>query len=477
MIRFGTGGWRAVIGDEFTRANIQLLAKALAMKMQEENVADQGICIGYDRRFLSKEAVIWACEVLAAEGIPCRFINRSSPTPLIMYYVMANDLPYGLMVTASHNPAIYNGFKLFTKGGRDADELQTQDMEQYFALVEEEKEKGNPPSLMPYEEAKSSGLVIEFNPLNDYIDNIISRIDMAAIREKGLRIALDPMYGVSQTSLKTILSIARCEVETIHERHDTLFGGKLPAPNARTLRALQNYVTDRYCDIGIATDGDADRIGVIDDMGEFLHPNDILVVLYYYLRKYKGWTGPCVRNVATTHMLDRVAESFGERCYEVPVGFKYISSKMQETNALIGGESSGGLTVRGHINGKDGIYAAALLVEMIAVTGRRLSQIICDIREEYGTFYMEERDYSFTKERKKEIHKILMEDKLLPNFTLPIRKVSYLDGCKVYFQNGGWIIARFSGTEPLLRIFCEMESRESISPLIKEFERLLGLDV
>lgn len=475
MIRFGTGGWRAVIGDEFTRANIQLLAKALAMKMEDENVADQGICIGYDRRFLSKEAVMWACEVLAAEGIKCRFINRSSPTPLVMYYVMDKGLSYGMMVTASHNPAVYNGFKIFTKGGRDADEVQTKDIERYFAIAEDEKEKGNPPSVIPYEQAKAEGLIVEFNPLNDYIDNIISRIDMNAIRERGLRIALDPMYGVSQTSLKTILSIARCEVETIHERHDTLFGGKLPAPNARTLRSLQNYVVDRYCDIGIATDGDADRIGVIDDTGAFLHPNDILVLLYYYLRKYKGWTGPCVRNVATTHMLDRVAESFGEKCYEVPVGFKYISSKMQETNALIGGESSGGLTVRGHINGKDGIYAASLLVEMIAVTGRKLSEIIRDIREEYGAIYMEEHDYSFTPERKKEIYQILMEDKLLPSLGLPIEKVSYLDGCKVYFQDGGWVIARFSGTEPLLRIFCEMEDKEEIGKIVEKFENFLKL--
>lgn len=395
---------RAVIGDEFTRANIQLLGKALAMKMQDEDVADQGICIGYDRRFLSKEAVMWACEVLAAEGIKCRFINRSSPTPLIMYYVMANDLPYGMMVTASHNPAIYNGFKVFTRGGRDADEFQTKELERYIAIADEQKENGNPPAVIPYEQARSMGLVVEFNPLNEYIDAIISGIDMKRIRDRGLRIALDPMYGVSQTSLKTILSIARCEVEIIHDRHDTLFGGKLPAPNAATLRALQNYVADRGCDIGIATDGDADRIGVIDDTGAFLHPNDILVLLYYYLRKYKGWTGPCVRNVATTHMLDRVAESFGEKCYEVPVGFKYISSRMQETNALIGGESSGGLTVRGHINGKDGIYAAALLVEMIAVTGKKLSEIIRDIRQEYGTITMEEHDYSFSPEKKQEIN-------------------------------------------------------------------------
>ncbi|MEG2350309.1 MAG: phosphoglucomutase/phosphomannomutase family protein, partial [Hungatella sp.] len=447
MIKFGTGGWRAIIGDEFTRANIQRLSKALADKMKDEGVEEQGIAIGYDRRFLSKESAIWASEVFAAEDIPVWFISGSAPTPLIMFYVMRHDLPYGMMITASHNPAVYNGIKVFTRGGRDADEIQTQEMEHYLdpdAVVE----------IMDYEDGKKIGIIKEIQPLNEYLDNIIGAMNMQAIRDRGLRVAIDPMYGVSNTSLRTILSTARCDVQVIHEEHDTLFGGKLPAPSAFTLRSLQNYVVDRKCDIGIATDGDADRVGVIDDTGRFLHPNDILVMLYYYLVKYKGWKGPVVRNVATTHMLDQVARGFGEQCYEVPVGFKYISAKMKETNAIIGGESSGGLNVRGHINGKDGIYASALLVEMIAVTGKKLSQIAQDIEEEYGTIYMEERDYTFSQEKKIEIFHTLLEEKLLPQMPLEVERVSYLDGCKVYFKNGGWIIARFSGTEPLLRIFC-----------------------
>lgn len=472
MIKFGTGGWRAVIGDEFTRANIQKLAKAMAMKMKREGVADQGIIAGYDRRFLSKESVWWACEVLAKEGIKTQFINRSSPTPLIMFYVEKHDFPYGFMVTASHNPAIYNGFKIFTRGGRDADEIQTADLENYIREIEE---KDISIERMEYTDAVEQGLVTEFNPLNEYLDNIMAAVNMEAIREKGLRIVLDPMYGVSQTSLKTLLSIARCDLEVIHERHDTLFGGKLPSPSAQTLKLLQDTVLDFHADIGIATDGDADRIGVIDDTGKFLHPNDILVLLYYYLLKYKGYEGPAVRNIATTHMLDRVAEKFGQKCYEVPVGFKYISSKMQETGAIIGGESSGGLTVEGHINGKDGIYAAMLLVEMIAVTGKKISEIAREMNEEFHAGYMEERDYHFTDAKKKEIFKVLMEDKYLPEMEDEIDRVSYLDGCKVYFKNGGWIIARFSGTEPLLRIFCEMESEERAKALCDKYEEWLGL--
>ena len=470
MVKFGTGGWRAVIGDGFTKENIQLLAQGLVNKMKSEGVGDKGIVMGYDRRFLSKEAMQWAAVVFAAAHIKVYLINKSSPTPLVMFHVMKHGFPYGMMVTASHNPAIYNGIKVFTAGGRDADEVQTKDLESYIADV-------GPGEVaeLEYELGKAQGYIEEIYPLNDYLDNIIASVDMQAIRNAGLKVALDPMYGVSETSLKMILMTARCEVATIHDRHDTLFGGKLPAPSAATLHSLQNYVVEKNFDIGIATDGDADRIGVIDDQGNFLHPNDILVLLYYYLVKFKGWNGPVVRNIATTHMLDKVAGKFGETCYEVPVGFKHISAKMKETGAIIGGESSGGLTVHGHINGKDGIYAAALMVEMIAVTGKKLSQIMDGIRKECGAIHMEERDYKFTEEKKAEMKKVLMEDKLLPELEEEIDHVSYLDGSKVYFKNGGWAIARFSGTEPLLRIFCEMPDAARAAEICTVYEKFLGL--
>lgn len=472
MIKFGTGGWRAIIGDEFTKANIQLLAQAVSDKMKAEGVAKKGIVLGYDRRFLSKEAMQWAGVVFATNDIKAYLVNKSGPTPLIMYYVMKHEFPYGMMITASHNPAIYNGIKVFTYGGRDADEMQTKDIERY---IKNDVVANSQPKYMEYDDAIQQGLIEEIYPLNEYLDNILAAVDVNAIRRAGFRIAIDPMYGVSETSLTTIFHTARCEVETINERHDTLFGGKLPSPSAATLHALQNRVLDKHCNIGIATDGDADRIGIIDDTGRFLHPNDILVLLYYYLVKYKGWTGPAVRNIATTHMLDRVAERFGQKCYEVPVGFKHISAKMNEVDAVIGGESSGGLTVRGHISGKDGIYAAALLVEMMAVAGKKLSEIYRDIEAECGSIYMEERDYKFTQAKKDAIHKQIMEDKELPELPFEIERVSYLDGCKVYFKNSGWAVCRFSGTEPLLRIFCEMPVEEDTKKVCQIFETYLEL--
>lgn len=469
-IHFGTGGWRAIIGDDFTKANVQRMSYALARKMKDEKVEGRGFCIGFDRRFLSRQSAMWAAEVMAAEGITCSIITREAPTPLIMYTVKNYGMEYGMAITASHNPYTYNGIKVFIKGGRDADEATTGEIERYIDAIALEEI----PAL-DYQEGVRAGMIREINPFNEYIDSIISTINMDAIRARNLHVVLDPMYGVSKTSLSTILLTARCDVDVIHERHDTLFGGRMPAPNVNTLSALRTFVVENACDIGLATDGDADRIGVIDDQANFLHPNEILVLLYYYLVRYKGWRGPAVRNIATTRLLDKVAESYGEKCYEVPVGFKHISAKMIETNAVIGGESSGGLTVRGHIQGKDGIYAAALLVEMLAVTGRKLSEIYREITDQFGTFEMAERDYRFTQQRKEQINDLLMVRRELPAFSIEVDHVSYLDGCKVYFKNGGWIICRFSGTEPLIRIFCEMDTLEAANRIADEMKAFLAL--
>ncbi len=470
MIKFGTGGWRAIIGDDFTKANVQLLTCAVAKKLKDDGIAKNGFVVGFDRRFLSEVAAKWICEVLAAEEIPCEIILEAAPTPLVMYAVEKQNKAGGMAVTASHNPAIYNGIKVFIPGGRDADEVYTADAESYIEKLTMADVK-----TIDYDEACAKGLVKESKPMNAYIDSIIDAVDLPAIREKGLKVILDPMFGVSKTALQTILMTARCDVEVIHERRDALFGGRLPAPHHNTLNSLTNTVLERNADIGIATDGDADRLGVIDNTGEFLHPNKILVMLYYYLVKYKGWKGAAVRNIATTHLLDKIAAEFGEECYEVPVGFKHVAGKMIETDAIIGGESSGGLTVRGHISGKDGIYAASLLVEMIASTGRTLSEVWKDIEDTYGVFEMTEHDARFTQEKKEEVEKTLMVDKKLPDFGVEIEKVSYMDGCKVYFKNGGWIIGRFSGTEPLIRVFCEMGSLEEANRISNTLTSFLGI--
>ena len=470
MIRFGTGGWRAIIGSDFILDNIKKLTQAISNKMKLEGAGDKGIVIGYDRRFLSDKAAVWTAEVFAANGIKVYFIGKIAPTPVIMYTVKKLDTPYGIAVTASHNPSDYNGIKVFTKGGRDADVSITRSIEKICDSLSIDDTK-----QIPFEDGVKNGKIKIIDPFNEYIDTILSMIDTEAIRNRGLKILLDPMFGVSKTCLQTILITTRCDLEVIHDRHDTLFGGRLPSPSSATLTRLRDLVLEKKFDLGIATDGDADRLGVIDDMGNFIHPNDIMVLLYYYLLKYKGWNGPVVRNLATTHMLDRIAEKYGQKCYEVPVGFKYISSKMEETNAVIGGESSGGLTIRGHIRGKDGIFAASLLVEMISVTGKNINQMLKHIKDEFGYSIMTENNYSFNKDVKEKLKKILFEDKKLPDFQYEVEKVSYIDGVKVYFKNGGWTIARFSGTEPLIRVFTEMPSIDDCNNVNKQFKELLGL--
>ena len=468
MIQFGTGGWRAVIGDGFTRVNIQRVAAALGRRMRRESARE--LCIGYDRRFLSREAAIWFSEAVAAEGVKVDFVNLSAPTPQIMYTVKSWNLPYGAAVTASHNPAVYNGIKLFTRGGRDAAQEVT-DAIQAEANALSEDEIGT----LPFEEGLSEGRIVYVDPRDAYLDSIMEKIDTAAIRRRRPRVVLDPMYGVSLTGLLTILYSSRCDVDVINDRHDAFFGRHLPAPNPETLADLQKAVLEHNADIGIATDGDADRLGVIDERGRYVSANEILVLLYYYLLKYKGWRGAAVRNVATTHLLDRVAEKYGEKCVEVPVGFKHISAGMQACDALIGGESSGGLTVRGHIFGKDGLYAASLLVEMLCVTGEPLSRLIRDIFDTFGELHVAERDWPLTPERRDEIHRRVFENRELPAFDLPIQRVSYADGCKVYFD-GAWIIVRFSGTEPRVRIFAEHDTPEHAEALVGRMAEFLGLD-
>jgi len=479
MIHFGTGGWRAVIGEEYTKENLEKLSLALAYMIKDAHLENDPVVIGYDRRFLSKESAVWVSAVLASQSLHVRFINHSVPTPAVMYYVKEHHLSYGLMITASHNPAVYNGVKVFVKGGRDAGVEVTSGIEGYLEKAEEnwrdhENEHGQMPTDR-YLKLKAAGLIDEIDPIDEYIDGIIRDIDMDAIRKRKPYIAADPMHGVSLQSLNTILTIARCRIDAINTEHDALFGGLMPSPSSATIRRLQTYVLDKGCDMGVATDGDADRLGVIDDRGRFLHANDILVMVYYYFLKYKGIRGPAVRNLATTVRLDRLAEKYGQKCYEVPVGFKYISAAMAEHHAVIGGESSGGIAVQGRTNGKDGIFSACLLVEMTAVTGKNLSELAREVQEEIGMTHVEERDYRFPAESREMLKEMIRTFDYAASMPKQVDRVEEPDGVKVYFRDDSWLSIRFSGTEPVLRIFCETEEKEDAVQMCEIMEKYLNL--
>ncbi len=466
MIQFGTGGWRAIIGDEFTKENIQKLSQAIVNLMQTTQTT-----IGYDRRFLSDLGAKWAAEVFAANQIHVLFNKKASPTPMTMFTVQQKNLENGLAITASHNPAHYNGMKVFKEGGQDIDSKTIEKIEKELENIHKEDVQA-----MPFQEALKQGLITYYNPQNEYIDFILDKLDQKAIRDAELKIAIDPMFGVSKTSLSMILNSLRCDLEIIHDRHDTLFGGKLPSPAASNLSELSQIVKKEQLDLGIATDGDADRIGIINEKGDFVHPNTLLALLYHYYLSYRGEKGAVVRNLSTTHMLDQIAKKHDQEVIETPVGFRFISEAMAENDAIIGGESSGGLTLRDHIPGKDGIFAAAILIEMLSKTGKTMSQLEKELEEEYGKLYHFEDDYTLpSKTEKEQIQKKLFEDKQIPDYPYPIEKVSYLDGLKIYFKNNAWISLRFSGTEPLIRIFAEAPNKKELEIIVERLETFINL--
>ncbi|HOU11520.1 MAG TPA: NTP transferase domain-containing protein [Anaerolineae bacterium] len=471
LIAFGTGGWRAIIGEGFTLHNVRRLAQALANEITRRGQEKRGVLIGYDRRFLSDRAAEAAAEVFAGNNIAATLLSEDAPTPLITYATALVNAAYGLAFTASHNPPEWNGLKVFRGDGSLLLDDETRQIEaEANALRLEDVVK------IDLDLALEAGIVKRRDFTNEYVDAVEALIALDAIREAGLKVIVDPMYGVGQLTMGIILTEARCRVTFINERHDPLFGGRSPAPNLDALRMLVTHVRNEGYDLGLATDGDADRIAIVDEKGEYVTVNDILLLLYWYLRAVRDERGGVVRNLATTHLLDRLAAHFGEPCYETPVGFKHITAAMVEHNALLGGESSGGLTIRGHILGKDGIFAAALIVEMLARTGKKISQLLQQVYAITGRLYAEEDGILATPEMRivipRRIKALAQEHAFTPVHLgpYPVVSISELDGTKFLLENDNWALLRFSGTEPLLRLFAEADSPEKAHELIESLK-------
>jgi phosphomannomutase len=460
-IHFGTGGWRAVIGEGFTMYNVRRLCQALSNQIIRTGNDPQGVLIGYDRRFLSDRAAEAAAEVFAGNNIPVILLPEDAPTPLITYATDAVGAALGLAFTASHNPPEWNGLKVFHG---DGSLLMTEETD----AIEAEANALSAADVVKIELdlALKAGIIQVRDFTNAYVDAVEALVDMRAIREAGLRVVMDPMFGVGQATLDIVLTEARCRVTIIHGRRDALFGGRSPAPDLRALGLLMTTIRDGDFDLGLAMDGDADRIAIVDERGEYIHINDVLLLLYHYLHETRSWRGSVVRNLATTHLLDRLAAHFGERAIETPVGFKHIIAGMQSHDALLGGESSGGLTIRGHILGKDGILASALMVEMLARSGRKISSYLEDIYTITGRLYTVEENLPATSEMKIIIPQRLRETPVKKIGSYPVLNVSHLDGTKFLLENDNWLLLRFSGTEPLLRIFAEADTLEKADELV-----------
>ncbi len=372
------------------------------------------------------------------------------PTPMLMFAVDQEDLALGIMITASHNPPEYNGIKVIVQGGRDAPVEVTDRLEKIVGTFPE----GPIPSTVFFDEVRK-GKISYYSNKNAYIDSLLAQIDVKLVQRHNLKVLFNPMFGVSKDIMAMCLASLRCSVDLINDKRDTMFGSKTPSPSRESLQDMEYRMKEGKYHIGIATDGDSDRIGLYDEIGNYIDANEILKLLYYYLKEYRKESGGLVRNLTTTHILDRMADSYGEPSYEVPVGFKYISTKMDEENLLLGGESSGGLKIRGHVNGKDGILAALLAVEMLAKTDKTLSQLLTEISNKYGVLFFDSVNLPYEPGQRQRLDRLLIKEKYAPNFGKEIIRISYEDGVKFYFFDDTWLSIRFSGTEPMLRIFME----------------------
>ena len=470
LVTFGTGGWRAIIGEGFTMHNVRRLSQALANGITRRGEEKRGVIVGFDRRFLSKQAAEAAAEVFAGNNIPTILLSEDAPTPLITYATAKRGSAYGLAFTASHNPPEWNGLKVFHGDGSLLFDDETR-------LIENETNALAPGEVIKVELdlALEAGIVERRDFTNEYVDAVEKLIDLNAIREAGLNVIVDPMYGVGQLTLGTVLTEARCRVTFINERHNPLFGGRSPAPNLEALRLLTSHMLDYKYDLGLAMDGDADRIAIVDERGEYISINDVLVLLYWYLHEVRGERGGVVRNLATTHLLDRLAVRLGEKCYEVPVGFKHIAAAMAEHNALLGGESSGGLTIRGHILGKDGIFASALVVEMLARTGQKISPLLERVRTLTGRLYDFDESLPATPEMRIVVPRRLKEAPCGHIGPYPVKGISHLDGTKLILENDNWALLRFSGTEPVLRLAVEADSPVKAQELLRWLRQFVSM--
>ncbi|MBD2353452.1 phosphoglucomutase/phosphomannomutase family protein [Tolypothrix sp. FACHB-123] len=463
-IQFGTDGWRGIIADDFTFPNVRKVTRAIASYLETAYTKDRPVLVAYDTRFLADKFAQTAAEVLADLGWTVKVTDRDCPTPVIAYNARHLNSAGALMFTASHNPAPYCGIKYIPDYAGPATPEITDTI-----VANIESASDAPPS------GSSSGSISIFDPKPDYLQFIYTLIDVETIKKAQLKVKYDALYSTSRGYLDEVLQQCGVQLESFHTWRDVLFGGGMPEPKGEQLVELVAAVRADKADLGLATDGDSDRFGIVDEQGNVLTPNTVLLLLARHLIKNKGKTGAIVRTVATTHLLDNFAAKYGLPIYETAVGFKYIGEKMRETTVLIGGEESGGLSVIGHIPEKDGVLADMLVAEAIAYEGKPLSQLVKEaIAEADGPLYNNRLDLHLT-----EAHKTAVIDSFTKNpptevAGIKVKEVGRKDGIKLYLEEGSWVLLRPSGTEPLVRVYLETNSPEKLKTIAQEMESAIA---
>jgi len=457
-ITFGTSGWRAIIADEFTFANVRLVTRAIAAVLADE-AAGGRVIVGYDTRFLSERFAAECASELAQLGYEAYLTTRDTPTPTIAFAIRSLKARGGINFTASHNPPQYNGMKFSTADGAPALPEVTEKIEQRIAALQ---------AGQPRAELASGAQPIALDPREDYLKDLAAKINFKQIAAAKLRLAYDPLWGTGRGYLDEALRRLSCEVEMVHDYRDVLFGGHSPEPSEKNLREMRELILEKKLALGLSTDGDSDRFGFIDRDGTFISANHTLALLVDYLcETRKEWAGGVARSVATTHLLDRVAKRHGREVYETPVGFKFIGELVNEDKIILGGEESAGLTIKGHFPEKDGILACLLVTEMVAARGTGLGEMLQELFGKDGALYSERVGIKLTPEVKQRLQARLAAETPSKIGGRRVVEVNRLDGVKYIFDDGSWLLLRMSGTEPVVRCYAETDSPKDLEVLLE----------
>lgn len=473
-IHFGTDGWRAVISDTFTFHNLRMVAQAIADAVASDSWNNgtpidpppdpHKMVVGFDTRFLSDRYATDAARVLAANGYKVYLSNADVPTPVVSHAVRALNAMGGIMITASHNAPRYNGVKLKSAYGGSALPEQCRRVEVY---LNDNEEQSRGPNLMDFEHARSEKLIEKFNPIVAYNEHLRKLIDFNLIAENPPRFVVDSMHGAGRGIIKGILQGTGCEVAEIRNEMNPGFGGVHPEPIARYLGALAGAVGAGLGDFGLATDGDADRIGAMDERGNFVDPHKIMALALKHLHEKRELTGSVVRTVSTTRMIDRLAKRYGLKLHETPVGFNHIADYMLKEPVLIGGEESGGISFLGHIPEGDGILMGLLIIEMVAANHTTLYDLVQDLLNDVGPAFYERTDLRLRRPvAKDQMTDCLVNDAPSAIGGESIAEISTRDGVKYILADDSWLLIRPSGTEPVLRVYAEGRSQKMVKALL-----------
>jgi phosphoglucomutase len=480
-IKFGTSGWRAIMADEFTFANLRIVVQSIADYIRQEGLHNRPVVVGYDTRFLSEEFARDAAQVLAANSLETLLCTRDTPTPVVAFELMRRKAAGAVNITASHNPANYNGVKFNSDWGGPALPAITQRIE---AGCETYLSGEAFPKTGREAVGLKKRLIVPTDPQPEYFKQLERLVDVRAIKKGRIRVAVDVLWGTGRGYLDEFLRDCGADVVTLHAERDPLYGGRGPSPEPENLKDLYEAMRAKKAHLGVATDGDADRFGVMDVDGTLLSPNEFLPLLLDHLVKTRKWKGVVARSIMTSHFLDAVAKKHGLEVRETPVGFKYIGDVMMHENSvypakggtfLMGGEESGGVSIRGHVPEKDGVLACLLAAEIVAVTGKPLRKSLEALQKEVGAFFSERVDFHVTKEKMQGLKDKLRDNPPTKFGSLTVRRIVDTDGHKFILTDGSWIGIRLSGTEPVVRVYLETSSQDKLKTLAKAGQTLAGV--